>query len=369
MRTLIVAFWLVGCAGTTDGTVSQALCTMNSADPCCPGSPIIVDLKGDGIHLTSAADGVLYTLRRGQLGQWAWTERGSDDAFLVLDLDGSGRIDDGSEMFGDGSMQIASASPNGFAALAYYDLPKLGGNGDGVIDALDAIWPRLRLWRDIDHDAFSATNEMTTLDADGVHSFALVATPSSGVDANGNEFRFSSTIVADEPVSLTVSDVWLTQRPIPDDEDEAPAGRTDRDYTKWTCWAWAYAIQYVSPDTSPNPTAVACDLPWVLDGPLASTATYPFTRLVVRRSSGSNAKSTYIASAALKVQNAVEWDAMTFGFTPCSTYGWPYPDTYYAPPYDREDSGVAAELRVKCFSELIHTGGGGGDGCLIDDPI
>jgi len=54
-------------------------------------------------------------------------------AFLALDKNNNGRIDDGSELFG-------ARSGDGFADLAAYD-----ENSDGVIDESDAVFSQLRL--------------------------------------------------------------------------------------------------------------------------------------------------------------------------------------------------------------------------------
>jgi hypothetical protein len=41
---------------------------------------------------------------------------------------------------------------NSFTLLAAYDTAAQGGNGDGVIGAADAVFGRLRLWVDANHD-------------------------------------------------------------------------------------------------------------------------------------------------------------------------------------------------------------------------
>jgi hypothetical protein len=76
--------------------------------------------------------------------------------WLGLDRNGNGRIDDGSELFG-------SATPLGSGGLAQHGFEALGeldDNGDGVLDAGDAAWPRLLVWSDADGDGRSEPGEI-----------------------------------------------------------------------------------------------------------------------------------------------------------------------------------------------------------------
>ena len=67
-----------------------------------PSSPIIVDSFRNGYSLTSVSDGVWFDLDADGVPELvSWTQRDSDDEFLVMDRNGNGRIDDGSEMFGN----------------------------------------------------------------------------------------------------------------------------------------------------------------------------------------------------------------------------------------------------------------------------
>jgi hypothetical protein len=124
----------------------------------CGQSPIILDLTGQGFLLTSAENGVTFDISgTNNPIQIAWTAAGSNNAFLALPGP-DGLVQNGTQLFGNFTPQPASSQPNGFAALAVYDDPNNGGNGDGVIDSRDAIFSSLRLWIDANHDGVSQSS-------------------------------------------------------------------------------------------------------------------------------------------------------------------------------------------------------------------
>jgi hypothetical protein len=345
MKLVMLILAVAACAAETrsDTTsqVAQGILACTGQEPgdggaCCPGSPIIVDMAGDGFSLTSPQDGVMFRLNPARWGQWAWTPAGSDDSFLALDLNDNGEIDSGIELFGDNTEQVAAVERNGFAALAVYDLPERGGNADGVIDSSDQIWTRLQLWRDVDHDGHAAPLELRTVAGSGIQSFSLAYVRTPHTDTFGNEFRFVSTIVAQAPIGRAVSDVWLQQAPI-----------TTQSPFIAVCAAWAYRVDANFPNN-------ACQVPGEIRNDWPMTSGVRRVREVYRTGVSQSDNATQAATQAISLlANAT----LICG----DSVGLKVGIDMYPPPYFYESLSLG--IRVKCWHEDTNadpTPGGGG---------
>lgn len=132
--------------------------------------------------------------------QISWIQPHATNGWLALDRNGDGRIDDLSELFGnltDQPQPPAGQEKNGFLALAVFDKPENGGNNDGWISADDAIFSRLRVWVDANHNGISEPEELKLLSSVGIKAIALNYEQSYRVDKYGNRFRYHAKVVDD----------------------------------------------------------------------------------------------------------------------------------------------------------------------------
>ena len=126
--------------------------------------PIILDLGDEGIHLSASANFDINA--DGQIETIAWTS--GEDGILAVDLDGSGMIEDGREIFtpdfGDGGHASAMAA-----------LRSLDSNGDGQISIDDESYDDFIIWVDANSDGISQAEEMTRLSEQKITSINLTA--------------------------------------------------------------------------------------------------------------------------------------------------------------------------------------------------
>jgi hypothetical protein len=148
--------------------------------------PLVINLSGP-YRLSGLDDPVSFDIRaNGHPLTIGWTARDVDVAFLALDRNGNGRVDDGSELFGNATpLDHGGRATNGFAALAQYD-----ANGDGVVDAADPVWSRLLLWVDSNHNGVSEPGELRTIADSPITAVEFQYHWTGRRDQSGNRFGY-----------------------------------------------------------------------------------------------------------------------------------------------------------------------------------
>lgn len=159
--------------------------------------PIVVDLDGDGIELTNVENGPMFDIKgTGEIVRTAWIRGG--DAFLAVDRNGNGKIDNGLELFGD-----QWGAQNGFE-----ELRKLDTNSDGYISKEDRDYDRLLLWRD-NGDGVSSREELFTLAQMGIERISLQYKNVSILGDRNNKITQKSFFIRNDGSVGRVADVLL----------------------------------------------------------------------------------------------------------------------------------------------------------------
>jgi|TARA_B100000315_G_C14537481_1_gene569188 hypothetical protein len=158
------------------------------------GTPIVIDVNGDGFDFTSISEGALFDIDADNVQeQTAWTEVNGDDAFLFLDYYENGVVDGGHELFGDHATLLSGEiAPNGYVALAELDMNQYGGNEDGVISKKDDYFNLLAAWNDLNKNGVSEPSETMRLKDIGIIEISIEPDFINWVDEHGNTIGFAS---------------------------------------------------------------------------------------------------------------------------------------------------------------------------------
>ncbi|MFA6075012.1 MAG: calcium-binding protein [Negativicutes bacterium] len=188
--------------------------------------PLALDLDGNGISFTKNS---AYF----DLGTDGFAERatwiGKGDGLLALDKNDDGKINNGSELFGDAMRKKdGTFAKDGFDALADYDI-----NKDGKIDANDEIYSKLKVWVDADGDGITDDGELKTLSELGIKQLNLGNTAGNNVvNATGEALRKQGTFVWENGATSALNEYGLSRDavdsketellPVPDDVKALP---------------------------------------------------------------------------------------------------------------------------------------------------
>ncbi|PUE10577.1 putative Ig domain-containing protein [Limnohabitans sp. T6-20] len=164
-------------------------------------TPLLLDLNGDGVQTTTLENGTQFDMDAdADLDQTAWVSQ--QDGLLVMDIHEDGVIEDGRELFGSATiLRSGMTTKDDFAALRDLD-----SNEDGIINALDPAFEKLRVCAD--GNGVTDAGEQNTLQELNIVSFQLQAKVSD-VQQNGNALGLISSYTTGGGQTHDLADVWL----------------------------------------------------------------------------------------------------------------------------------------------------------------
>jgi hypothetical protein len=142
--------------------------------------PIILDLDGDGVEVGFGNPVYFDIDGDGFKEQTSWV--GSDDGFLVIDLNADGSVGAGDGVI-DQTKELVFAQwgtpgMTDLQALASAQNPDgsriFDSDWNGVFNANDTLWSSFRVWRDVNQNGISDPGELSTLDALGISQINLI---------------------------------------------------------------------------------------------------------------------------------------------------------------------------------------------------
>ena len=147
-------------------------------------SPVILDLNGDGVELVSRKKSrAMFDMDgNGSRDRTGWV--GKQDGMLVLDRNGNGLVDDGSEL------NFLSDSPGSRSNLAA--LRALDSNGDGRLTSADSRFASLKLWVDANGNGMTDAGELKSLADHGIEEIGLSASAASGTAKLGQNLLLAT---------------------------------------------------------------------------------------------------------------------------------------------------------------------------------
>ena len=169
-------------------------------------APVVLDLDGDGVELISfAASNVEFDMDGdGFRDPTGWF--GADDGLLVIDLNGDGIVNDGSEI---SFQRFVDGAFSDLEGLAFFDT-----NSNGLLDAGDERWDEFGVWRDANSDGITDAGELLTLTDMGIESISLTGTPTGELpNANDNAIFATSEYRRNDGTTGVVGDTFLVFDP------------------------------------------------------------------------------------------------------------------------------------------------------------
>lgn len=167
-----------------------------------PKSPIVVNVDGELFKFSDDYNTVAFDMdANGIKENLGWTLKGSNIAFLAMDRNDNGSIDNGSELFSSVSPQPESLCPNGYLALKVLDT-----DSDGRLTPSDELFSHLLLWTDSNHNGVSEKTELISVGKQ-LRAIDLHYVRSDRVDDAGNFLSLFGTAETNKREKIYIVDV------------------------------------------------------------------------------------------------------------------------------------------------------------------
>jgi hypothetical protein len=154
-------------------------------------TPLVLQLEGEALGFDRAATAAFDLGSECLASDWPR----DNTPWLAIDLDGSGSIDGGHELFGSATrLPDGTRAPNGFVALAALD-----ADHDGAITPADPAYDAIVLWSDHDGDRRSTHWEHTSLASAGIDMLPVAYHTRTECDGRGNCGRERAPVFAAGP--------------------------------------------------------------------------------------------------------------------------------------------------------------------------
>ncbi len=132
---------------------------------------------------------------------------GRNAGLLVVAHRADGQVENGKALMGNHFLNGDPHFQTGMEALARQDQ-----NGDGLIDARDAVWSKLRTWRDTDLNGLAEENELLPLETAGLASISLAWTPVGRFLENHNYLNSTAVFTYADGREGRLSEIYFQQR-------------------------------------------------------------------------------------------------------------------------------------------------------------
>ena len=166
------------------------------------GLPVILDLDGNGVNISplGTSTATFDMADDGQRVRTAWAAAG--DAFLAIDLGGSGVIDQAKQI--EFTQWAPGATSDMQALRQVFDT-----NHDGKLDPGDALWKQFRVWDDVNGNGVSDPGEVKTLDQLGITSIDLNPVGPAQHFADGSVINGLTTFTRSDGTTGVAADTTL----------------------------------------------------------------------------------------------------------------------------------------------------------------